>query len=183
MKLVVCCYGGPGTGKSTTGAGLYTKFKQADYNAEMNREYIKEWVWEGRKVKPGDQTYFFAKQARKERLYMENGIEVIITDSPLILTHFYGLKYDQFEKEFNTSLQMLKQHHAICKYYGYKVEHIFLNRTKEYNPKGRFQDEKTAKEYDEGIRGMLEQLGIKYEEFNADNNASEDIFNYLEDKY
>ena len=68
MKVIVCLYGGPGTGKSTTGAALYARFKQADYNAEMNREYIKEWVWEGREVKPGDQTYFFAKQARKERL-------------------------------------------------------------------------------------------------------------------
>ena len=183
MKLIVCLYGGPGTGKSTTCAGLYTLFKQEGFNSEMNREYIKEWVWEGRKVKPGDQTYFFAKQARKERQYMENNIEVIITDSPLILTHFYGLKYDSFEKEYNTSLKMLEQHHAICKSYDYKVEHIFLKRVKEYNPAGRFQTEEKAKEYDVEMKNMLNNMKIKYKEFDANKTAPIIIFDYLRSIY
>jgi len=183
MKIVVCLYGGPGTGKSTVCAGLYAQFKQHDYNAEMNREYIKEWVWEGRKVKSGDQTYFFAKQARRERQYMENGIEAIITDSPLILTHFYGLKYDPFEREYNTSLQMLQQHHAICQHYGYKVEHVFLKRTKEYNPAGRYQSEEEAKQVDVEMKEMLDNLGIEYIEYDADHDCSAGLFIYLENKY
>ena len=81
-KRIICLYGGPGTGKSTTCAGLYYKLKMTGYNAEMNREYVKEWVWEGRNIQTGDQTYFFAKQARKERLYILQGLDFIITDSP-----------------------------------------------------------------------------------------------------
>ena len=183
MKIIVCLYGGAGSGKSTTCADLFTKFKQQNYDAEMNREYIKEWVWEGREVKPGDQTYFFAKQSRKERQYMEKNIEVIITDSPLLLTHFYGLKYDQFEKEFNTSAKMLEHHHAICKHYGYKVEHFFINRVKKYNPNGRFQTEEESRKIDTEMKTMLDESGIKYESIDGDENAAKKIYEIIVAKY
>ena len=168
MKKIICLYGGPGTGKSTTAAKLFAEAKQAGFNAEMNREYVKEWVWEGREIKAGDQTYFFAKQARKERQYMAAGVELIITDSPLILTHFYGMKYCKYEQQFNTSLHMLKQHHAICKDRGYKVEHYILSRNdRPYNPEGRYQTESQAKEFDTEIKDMLDSLGIKYKVINT----------------
>ncbi len=178
MKKIICLYGGPGSGKSTTAAGLFYRLKSAGVNAEMNREYIKEWVWEDRKIKPGDQTYYFAKMARKERIYMKAGIDVIITDSPLILTHFYGMKFDEFEQKSNTSLTMLKHHHEICKHYGYKVEHFVLHRDKPYNQQGRYQDEETAKSFDIEIKELLNQKNIKFEEIfgiNPDNTVNQII--------
>lgn len=177
MKKIICLYGGPGAGKSTLAAGLFYRLKCLGLTCEMNREYIKDWVWEGRKIRPGDQTYYFAKQARKERVYMENGVDVIITDSPLILTHFYGLKYDHFEQTSNTSLVMLKHHHEVCKYYGFKVEHFVLTRTKAYDPKGRNQDEATAKQYDAEIQDMLDSVGIKYTKIDA--NSGEDALDQI----
>jgi nicotinamide riboside kinase len=183
MKVVICLYGGAGSGKSTTCADLFTRFKQEGFNAEMNREYIKEWVWEGRDVKPADQTYFFAKQARKERQYMQKNLDLIITDCPLLLTHFYGLKYDPFEKEFNTSKKMLEQHHAICKHYGYKVEHFFINRVKPYNPEGRFQTESEAKQLDLDMRKMLEDMNIKFESVDGDKFSGQKIYDLILSKY
>lgn len=171
MKKIICLYGGPGTGKTTTSLGLGYRFKQKGFNSELVREYVKNWVWEGRKIKPADQTYFFAKQARIERQLIEQNLDVIITDSPLILTHFYGLKYDKFEREFNTSLHMLRQHHAFCKENGYKVDHYFLKRTKPYNPAGRYQNEEAAKLVDLELRPFLDNLGIKYEEITGDDTA------------
>lgn len=179
MKKIICLYGGPGAGKSTLAAGLFYRLKCLGLTCEMNREYIKDWVWEGRKIRPGDQTYYFAKQARKERVYMENGVDVIITDSPLILTHFYGLKYDRFEQTSNTSLVMLKHHHEVCKYYGFKVEHFVLSRTKPYDPKGRNEDAETAKRYDTEIQDMLDSVGIKYTKIDA--NSGEDALNQIVD--
>ena len=114
---------------------------------------------------------------------MENEMDVIITDSPLILTHFYGLKYDPFEQKYNTSLKMLEQHHAINKHYGYKVEHIFLNRVKPYNPAGRNESEDKAKQYDEDMKDMLRSLGIKFDTFDANKNAADEIFKKLVGKY
>lgn len=179
-KRVICLYGGPGTGKSTTCAGLFYFLKMMGFDCEMNREYVKEWVWEDRNIKEGDQTYFFAKQARKERLYIKKELDFIITDSPLILTHFYGMQYDPFEQKYNTSLSMLRNHHGFCKDHGYKVEHYFLRRMKEYNPNGRNEDEAKAREYDSKIKDMLNSLGIKYVELDTDENTIKNILNNLE---
>jgi tRNA uridine 5-carbamoylmethylation protein Kti12 len=173
-KRIICLYGGPGSGKSTTCAGLFYELKKRDFDCEMNREYIKEWVWEGRTVKDGDQTYLFAKSARKERLYMDAGIDIVITDSPLVLTHFYGMKYDSMEQSFNTSLVMLKHHHEYCKIKNYKVDHFFVERAKKYNPNGRFQTEKEAKQFDLDIKSMLGDLNIGYTNI----STVEDILSY-----
>lgn len=173
IKKIICLYGGPGCGKSTTCAGLFYKLKLKGRNCEMNREYIKDWVWEGRDIHEGDQPYFFSKMARRERIYMGNDIEYIITDSPLILTHFYGMKYDEMERKYNTSLMMLKNHHKISQNLGYKVEHFVLQRSKNYNPNGRYQTEDEAKHIDNEITTMLNELNIKYTNINSDDPVLE----------
>lgn len=183
MKRIICLYGGPGSGKTTTCAGLFYKLKLLNFDCEMNREYIKDWVWEDRKVQKGDQPYFFSKMARKERVYMEKGLDFIITDSPLVLTHFYGLKYDETEKKYNTSLMMLANHHQICKDNGYKVDHYFLNRVKPYNPNGRYQAEDEARLVDKELKEMLNSLRIKYQEVDGDSNAVDIILrNYVQNE-
>lgn len=179
MKKIVCLWGGPGTGKSTTCAGLFSKLKSMGYNAEMNREYIKDWVWEKREVVPGDQIYITAKQARKEVIYMRNNLDFIITDSPLALTTFYGNIYDKYEAQHNACKAIVAQHHAICKDLGYKVDHFFLVRTKQYNPAGRNQDEETAKEYDGRIKQFLESYPINYKVIMCDENAEDNIIKEL----
>src|SRR5579884_3583877 len=162
MKKIICLWGGPGTGKSTTCAGLFYKLKKMHYNVEMNREYIKDWVWEKRNVISGDQIYITAKQARKEVIYMRNNMDFIITDSPLALTSFYGNIYDKYEAEGNACKAIVKQHHMICQDLGYKVDHFFLVRTKPYNQSGRNEDEQTAKDYDTRIRSFLNNYPINY---------------------
>jgi hypothetical protein len=181
-KRIICLYGGPGCGKSTTCAGLFYNLKLMGYDCEMNREYVKDWAWENRKIAPGDQSYFFSKNARKERVYMAANLDFIITDSPLILTHFYGLKYDPFEQKFNTSLSMLKNHHSICKELGYKVDHFFLKRDKPYSDAGRYQSEEEAKSIDMEIQEMLERsdVSINYNIILADENCVERILEKME---
>lgn len=179
-QKIICLYGGPGTGKSTVCAGLFYHLKLMGYECEMNREYIKEWVWESRKHKSGDQSYFFAKMARRERIYMDNNLDFIITDSPLILCHFYGMKFDKFEQMTNTSLSMLKNHHQYCIESGYKIDHFLLNRTKRYSPAGRYQDEDQAKEIDDELKTMLVDMKLKYQTVDADVNCVENIINTLE---
>lgn len=46
MKKIICLYGGPGAGKTTTSAGLFFKLKSMGHTCELNREYVKDWVWE-----------------------------------------------------------------------------------------------------------------------------------------
>ena len=179
-KRIICLYGGPGTGKSTCCAGLYYKLKILGYECEMNREYIKDWIWEGRNIHDGDQTYFFAKQARLERIYMERDLDFIITDSPLILTHFYGLKNDRFEQEYNTSSNMLKNHHGFCVSNNYKTDHFFLERPKPYSPAGRFESEQEALNCDSEIKYMLDDFGINYIDVLSDQHCVDTIIESLE---
>ncbi len=181
MKKIVCLWGGPGAGKSTTCSGLFKKFKILGLNVEMNREYIKDWVWEGREIIAGDQVYITAKQARKEVIYMRKNMDVIVTDSPLALTTFYGNIYDKYEREGAACKAIVKQHHMICKDLGYKVDHFFLLRTKPYNPVGRYQDESTAKEYDAKILNFLDEYPINYKFISCDDKAEDDIVKQVMD--
>lgn len=178
-KRIVCFWGGPGTGKSTTSAGVFVALKKLHYDCEMNREYVKDWVWEKRAIKPGDQTYIFAKQSRKERQYMENGLDYIISDSPMALSILYGRLYDKYETEHNACQAMLAQHHSFCKDHGYKTEHIFLRRKKKYNPNGRHQTEEQAVEIDQQCVDLLQELNINYKEFDCDDGVEQRIVNYL----
>lgn len=182
MKKIICLWGGPGTGKSTTCAGLFNKLKKLDYNCEMNREYIKDWVWEDRMPRAGDQVYFTAKQARKELIYMRKNLDFIITDSPLALTTYYGDIYDKYEKLGQACKSIVKQHHIICKDLGYKIDHYFLTRHKKYNTSGRYQDEKTAIEYDTKIKQFLNNYPINYKEVLCDLNVEDKLIDLILNK-
>lgn len=176
MKRIICLWGGPGTGKSTTCAGVYNLLKKAGINAEMNREYVKDWVWEGRNIQPGDQTYIMSKQIRKDRVLMKAGVDVIITDSPAALAVYYGNKYDPYEQAYPACKAILQQHHEYCKDNGYKADHIFLVRKKAYNPAGRLQTEDQAKEIDIELRSLLTELQINYKVLECDESIERKIF-------
>lgn len=53
--LIINLIGGPGSGKSTTAAGLFYKLKKLGYNCEMSLEFAKDKVMD-------DQIYIFGKQ-------------------------------------------------------------------------------------------------------------------------
>jgi nicotinamide riboside kinase len=179
MKKVVCLWGGPGTGKSTTCSGIFNLLKKAGYNAEMNREYVKDWVWEHRQILDGDQVYITAKQLRKEKIYTREGLDFIITDSPALLSTFYGNKYDKYEKEGGACKQIVKQHWSFCKDHGYKVDHYFLVREKEYNPSGRLQTEQEAIQYDEEIKLFLDENGVNYKTIKCNDSVEQVIVDDL----
>lgn len=177
-KKIICLWGQPSAGKSTTCLGLGYKLKLKGYSCELNREYVKDWVWEGREIKEGDQSYIFTKQARKERFYMNNYLDFIITDSPMGLCVYYGRKHDRFEHEHNACIALLKQHHDYCKDKGYKVDHYYLPRLKKYDPKGRFQTEEDADKIAKELLEFMVEMNINFKTINVTQeqfDANEDI--------
>jgi nicotinamide riboside kinase len=157
-KKIIYLYGGPGTGKSTTAAAVFAAAKRLDVNAELVREYVKNWVWEGRQIMMGDQVYLTAKQCRAEQILF-NDVNVIISDSPVWLSKFYEQKYDPTT---NISQYIIEKHVEIAHLNEFEFVHIFLERHKKYNPQGRLQNESEAKQFDTEIRTMLDNLGIRY---------------------
>lgn len=168
-------YGGPGTGKSTTAADLFVELKKKKVNCELVREYIKDWVWEERKILATDQIYILAKQARREQILF-NKVDVMISDSPVWMVPIYEKKYSK--KPFVTQ-KIVDKFESECKDHNIEHVHIFLNRVKKYNPAGRFQTESEAKKIDIEIKKHLKSLGIKFITIDADNKAAKKIIKKL----
>lgn len=81
--LIVNFFGGPGTGKSTTTAHVFSLLKWKGYNCEMALEYAKEKVWEGSLDVLDDQIYLFGEQYHRIKI-LENKVDIISCDSPFL---------------------------------------------------------------------------------------------------
>lgn len=153
--LVVNLYGGPGTGKSTTMAGVFAELKWHGVNCEMGPEFAKEKVWEKSFAILGNQIYVFGKQFHT-LVRVCGQVDVVVTDSPLLLSLIYGK--DEVREFHDLVLAVHRK---------YRTLNIFLKRIKKYNPSGRMQTEPEAREIDRRVLDMLSDNGIPFEEFDA----------------
>lgn len=143
-------YGGPGSGKSTTAAWLFSELKLRGYSVEHVNEYVKGWAYQGRKVKRFDQIYLFGKQHQSEYSVLTNGVKNVVTDSPLILPCLYGEIY--CGKEISIPLEMLVKEYDK----HYPCLNIFLDRGKKtYVQEGRYESYEKAKEIDRLTKDKL----------------------------
>ena len=94
MTTIINLYCGPGGGKSTTSAFLFYLLKSSGLNAEMVREYVKEWAWEGRVPSAFDQIYLLGKQVRKESMLLGK-VDYVVTDCPVLIGSLYAQKFCQ----------------------------------------------------------------------------------------
>lgn len=165
--IVVNLYAGPGTGKSTCAAQIFSELKWNGINAEMTPEFAKEKVWEGSLGVLDDQIYIFAKQLHKMRRLVGK-VDVIVTDSPLL----FSIMYD---KSGNENLRNL----VLDTYNEFVNFNVLLRRVKKYEPAGRVQSENEAKELDMLIEGILNKNNIRYLEFLGDKTNANKIANII----
>jgi hypothetical protein len=159
--LVVNLYGGPGSGKSTTAAGVFFELKSQGVNAELVAEFAKDLTWEKRHHTLEDQIYVFGKQYH--RIFRLLGkVDVIVTDSPILLSPIY----DSQKRKSLKSL-VIEEHDKMWTY------NAFLKRKKAYNPKGRNQTEDEAKAIDRTILNMLDGCNVAYETFDGTPSGKE----------
>jgi len=153
--LVVNLFAGPGTGKSTTAAGIFFELKNRQINCELAAEYAKDLVWEKRNNTFDDQIYLFAKQ--HHRIFVLLGqVDVVVTDCPILLSPVYDAeKRPTFEK------LVVEEHKKMWTY------NVFLKRHKTYNPIGRRHDEAHARQVDREVLNMLDKHEQCYETFDA----------------
>ena len=89
LPIIVNLIGGPGAGKSTIAAGLFYFLKMSGVKVELATEYAKDKVYDKSFKTLDDQFYVFGKQFHKIWRLVEDN-DVIITDSPIILSVFYN---------------------------------------------------------------------------------------------
>lgn len=149
MTLYVNMIGGPGSGKSTAAAGVFSKLKIQEVDCEMVLEFAKDLVWDERYKEFGNQAFIFGNQCQRLRR-LEGRVAVAVTDSALLLT----LVYNEGDKLLNQV--------ALNEFNRYDNLNYFLVRQKIYNPNGRLQTEEKARLLDAEVEQMLESNSIAY---------------------
>ena len=179
MSVIINFFGGPGIGKSTQSAELFTLMKKNHTDVELTFEYPKIVAWEENYSAIRDQFFITANQHRNiSRLYGK--VKYIVVDSPIILGMVYKDLYDKtpeypasfYDDSFDFFvLQLFRKYNSL---------NILLKRDDStYDENGRFQNLEESKEIDKTIKNTLDLHNIPYVEFMVNENTSKEIFNYI----
>jgi tRNA uridine 5-carbamoylmethylation protein Kti12 len=168
---VINLFGAPGSGKSTTRAGLFYEMKKANYNVEEVTEYAKDMVWEERFNVFNDQLYLLGKQNRR-LLRLDGKVDYILTDSPILL----GINY-MVNVPYAKSLEQL----SVDVFNSYDNYNFFLNRSHEYSSIGRNQNEAESNELSVKIKETLTKYDIPFIELYTSDNVIADILDIIEE--
>lgn len=165
--LFINLFGGPGVGKSTLCASIFTELKIRGVDCEMALEYAKDVVWEESFTKLKNQIYIFGKQ--HSRINRLNGkVDVVITDSPLINSIIYDITNNPHLKDL-----------VLYEFSKLNTFNYFLNRGSNYNPNGRMQTMEDALKVDKIYKDLLQDNNIPYMDISIGENNSELISNEI----
>lgn len=156
MTTIINLFGAPGAGKSTTRAGVFHRLKLMGYNVEEVPEVAKDFTWEERKIALACAPYVFGKQLRNMTRLLGK-VEIIVTDSPVLLASYYARKYGNYPESFYQSIREITASMNAAQL------NFLVHRVKPYNPAGRNQTE-----------GESDVIGTELLQFLVDNNVKFD---------
>ena len=152
MSLIINFMGGPSTGKSTLAAGLFYELKLNGYNVELVREFAKDLAYDQDKKTIKNQAYVTGTQIQRQ-MQPYGQVDVVITDSPILLGVFYNPKPRKAWNNF-----ILELFNEFDNY------NILLNR----NPNNKFENEnrlhdlEKSIEVDNAIVEFLKEYEVDY---------------------
>ena len=153
---VINLLGGPGSGKSTCAADLFSRLKNRSISCELVTEFAKDLTWEQNQSALGCQFYVSGNQIWRQKRIPKT-IKYLVTDSPIITGAFYS-RNPYLEKalieEFNQFDNM----------------NVILNRVKPFDQKGRSQNERQSIEIHDRIKKFMDE--VPYEYLLVDGNQS-----------
>lgn len=164
---VINFVGGPCSGKSTLGTGLFYQMKKDGYNVEFVHEWAKELTWDERKKCLQDQLSILGHQNNMVNR-LSGKVDWVVTDSSIIL----GLMYAP-ENYYKTFPQMVLE-----VFNSYDNITIYVNRPDVYQSSGRNQNQEQAKLIDLKIKNMLKSNNIDFMEVNY-NIDVQDLLNLI----
>jgi hypothetical protein len=141
MKLINL-FAGPGSGKSTTAAAIFSHLKRHNIKTELVGEFAKELIYLGNETQLVNQVYIMGCQYRKQKDLQRHGIDVAISDSPLLLQ----LTYCQQKPYFKEMKELVHKLNG-----EFDNINIYIKRVKPYQTYGRVNTEYEAKELDKMI--------------------------------
>lgn len=171
---VINFYGGPGTGKSTTAAGLFYKMKSEGYKVELVTEFAKDLVYQESFFRLKDQLMIFARQNHKLWV-LKDKVDYIIVDSPLLLSCYYYLDNDDYSEKLFKEL-------VIDTYNRYDNINIRLKRNNELHPYqqyGRTQSFDDALKIDTEVVNILNNYNVNYYEIRISEQSVDDVLDLI----
>lgn len=167
---VINLFGGPGSGKSTTAAGLFYKTKLGHESVELVSEYAKKLYYSNRLDDMLDQQeYIFAKQ--NQLLHsLRNHVNWAITDSPLLLSMVYASDDWPCVRQFKELV--------LASFNTYDNINIVLERPSvPFQQYGRRHNLEESISIDNQVIQLLNDLDIKYHTFiHSDTEIVNDIY-------
>jgi len=168
---VVNFFSGPGCGKSTTAAGLFSQMKSKHYKVELVHEIAKDCVWERRDIMFNEQDWLFAQQHRLIRRLVGHDIKYAITDSPILLGIFY------MPSDFPKTLTYFIED----AFNSYNNINFVLQRNPNlpYQQAGRNETIDVAKQIDDMIVRYFNRYNIPYHCVMAGDSAIQQCFDII----
>ena len=175
--LIINLFGGPGSGKSTAAAYVFSKLKMLGINAELVTEAAKDYIWEESFNNLKDQIYVFGEQQHRI-LRCASKVDVIITDSPIFLSPFYNNDSDIDENLWKLALDLTKK---------FPTKNYLMLRTCAYDQVGRKESEAESSELTNKIIDKLNETNQSYITIGANESGYEfllkDVITAISDTY
>lgn len=168
QTYVINLYGGPGCGKSTVAAGLFYELKCSGFECELTGEYAKDKTWDNNPEVLDNQPFIFGQQLH--RIWrLNNKVEIIVCDSPILLSIIYSKENSELFEEF-----------IVEQYSKYNNINFILDRTVKYDVIGRNQTEEEAIELDNKLIDIMKKYNISYTKVIGDSKIKVNrILNHL----
>lgn len=167
--IVINLLGAAGAGKSSLAGELFGRLKKAGYSCEYVQEFVKKSVYEGNSAVLRNQLFVLANQYYNIDL-LRNKVDIIITDSPLLLSVFYNRYFDK-TNAFRIPDEIFEK---LTMYIHSTFDNLnyFIKRNHVYKKEGRYQDESRVREEEKILEHLMNNAGIEIKHLLSTDNCS-----------
>jgi len=169
---VVNIFAGPGAGKSTLSALLYSELKRQHVEVEYVNEYPKQLVYEENVLSLQNQILVFATQHHRIWTAARHN-QIVITDSPILLSTLYNPDTSETFKDL-----ILEMHNKFTNL------NIVLKRVDSFHSMtGRIHSLRESIELDGQIRHLLQDHQMDYLEFDPQQDHIEPLVRLIKQEF
>lgn len=178
MTKHICLFGGPGTSKSTTAAGIFNRMKTNHLKVEYLTEYAKSLIYSNSNFRITDQLYILSKQHHPWYV-LEDQVDYTINDGPFLLGLVYLRDLPHLPaKEFENLV--------VAMYKSYNTINIFLERNVEYHQYqeyGRSQSLSESLIIDDKIKELFKKYNIPFQTIKVSENTIDEVLKIIGNYY